>query len=90
MTFEEHKRELLKDEKVRKEYESMQMEFEFVKCMLDHCIALGIEVDEFLASAGVPKEDIDSYMETTLIPNPQFISTALAAMGKKMEIVPVA
>ena len=90
MTFENHKKELLSNETVRKEFDAMEMEYEFVSTMLDHCKNLGIEVDEFLASAGIPKEDIDSYMETTLIPNPQFITTALMAMGKKLEISPVA
>jgi transcriptional regulator with XRE-family HTH domain len=58
MTYKEHRKELLKDKKVREEYEKLLPEYELAKSIIEQRIKKKMTQEQVAKKAGMPQSTI--------------------------------
>jgi len=86
ISMEELKRELLADEAVREEYDSLKPRYEVIAQMIRTRKELGMTQTDLAEKVGTKKSNISRFESGRCNPSLDFLVKVAQAMGKRLEV----
>ena len=86
-TFEEHKKEALKDPEFKAAYDALEPEFKMAKRMIDARLAKKLTQEQLAKKAGVTQNTIARLESGTNNPTIATVSRVASALGRELDLV---
>ena len=86
MKFSDYKKEALKDEEVRREYDALAVEYELINQIIDARIENHLTQKQLAELAGTDQARISRLEKGSLNPSLDFIKKIATALGKEVHI----
>ncbi|MCD7791925.1 MAG: helix-turn-helix domain-containing protein [Oscillospiraceae bacterium] len=86
MTYEEFKREALKNPSVKAEYDALEPEFSLIRAMLDARREAGLTQKQLSERTGISQSDISKFETGNGNPSLKTLQRLAAGMGMKVKI----
>lgn len=87
MTWEEHKKEMLKDPKVKQAYDDLEPAYEIARVLIQARLDEKLTQAELASRAGVTKDTIAMLESGTANPTIRTVNRVARAVGKELRLV---